>query len=53
MDWDDNLTPSDNLVDEIWKKFKIIVCDGIKQFNPIRKLHSTISKKNFSLFQPT
>jgi len=34
----------DNSVDETWGKFAIIMCDGIKQFIPIRKLHILFKK---------
>jgi len=34
INWDDFLKVSDNSVDDMWEKFKLIMYDGIKQFIP-------------------
>ena len=50
IDWDDFFTDSDNTVDEMWEKFKLNMCDGIKQFIPTGKPYSIKAKKNFQPF---
>ena len=52
INWDDFLKVSDNSVDDMWEKFKLIMYDGIKQFIPTLR-HSGKTgntKKNFQPF---
>ena len=53
INWEDFLKVSDNSVDNMWEKFKLIVYDGIKQFIPtIRHSGKTGNPKKISnLFQ--
>ena len=50
INWDKMLDPSKFSIDEMWKKFKLIMLEGMNKFIPRRGKRNNTSKKNFQSY---